>query len=215
MARTDHAARGECALNAHPTTKPDAGAAPGRPVIRAAVPSDAERVAALHADSWRRHYRGAYSDSYLDGDVVADRRAVWTPRLAASASAAAAATFVAEDAGELVGFVHVVFDEDTRWGSLVDNLHVVAGHQRGGWGTVLLARAARAAASQAVTDRIYLWVLEQNTRAQGFYAARGGEIVEAAAVGAPGGDPSRLHGTPTKLRIAWRDVAVPAAFDAG
>ena len=27
-------------------------------------------MASLHADSWRRHYRGAWSDSFLDGEVV-------------------------------------------------------------------------------------------------------------------------------------------------
>ena len=31
---------------------------------------DANAIAALHADSWRRHYRGAYSDAFLDGDVA-------------------------------------------------------------------------------------------------------------------------------------------------
>jgi hypothetical protein len=41
-----------------------------------------------------------------------------------------------------VGFVHVVFDEDVRWGSLFDNLHVTHGHQRTGVGTELLACAA-------------------------------------------------------------------------
>lgn len=202
-------------MNADLTTDPATGT-PGRsPLIRAAVPADAERVAALHADSWRRHYRGAYSDSYLDGDVVADRRAVWTPRLAAAApdAAPATATFVAEDGDELVGFVHVVFDEDERWGSLVDNLHVVAGRQRGGWGTVLLARAARAVVARAAPARMYLWVLQQNVAAQGFYAARGGETVESALVGAPGGDPSRLCGTPGKLRIAWRSAAALASSD--
>ncbi len=44
--------------------------------LRHAGPEDAEQVAALHADSWRRHYRGAYADSYLDGDVVAERMQV-------------------------------------------------------------------------------------------------------------------------------------------
>jgi hypothetical protein len=34
----------------------------------------------LHADSWRRHYRGAYADAFLDGDVLADRR-IHTPVL--------------------------------------------------------------------------------------------------------------------------------------
>ena len=49
---------------------------------REALEKDASGIAALHADSWRRHYRGAYLDSYLDGDVLSDRLAVWTSRLA-------------------------------------------------------------------------------------------------------------------------------------
>ena len=49
--------------------------------LRAAGARDAEAVAALHADSWRRHYRGAYADSFLDGDVVANRCAVWSGQL--------------------------------------------------------------------------------------------------------------------------------------
>ena len=48
---------------------------------REATEHDAGAIAALHADSWRRHYRGAYLDSYLDGDVVADRLEVWSSRL--------------------------------------------------------------------------------------------------------------------------------------
>ena len=39
---------------------------------RDATERDADFVAALHAESWRRHYRGAYLDSYLDGDVITD-----------------------------------------------------------------------------------------------------------------------------------------------
>ena len=55
---------------------------PPEVVYRRAGPSDALDVAHLHADSWRAHYRGAYSDSFLDGDVVDDRVAFWTERLA-------------------------------------------------------------------------------------------------------------------------------------
>jgi hypothetical protein len=36
---------------------------------RSACASDAAAIAALHADSWRRHYRGTYSAGFLDGDV--------------------------------------------------------------------------------------------------------------------------------------------------
>ena len=172
--------------------------------LRAAGPDDAQRVALLHAQSWRRHYRGAYSDAFLDGDVAADRLAVWSSRLAA---AGGSATAVAEDRTGAVGFVHVVFDEDGRWGSLLDNLHVAYAHQRTGIGTALLRWAAGAVAGQATGAALYLWVLEQNTSAQRFYRAHGGTPVEKAPVSPPGGVPERLTGSPAKLRMWWPDAA--------
>src|SRR6266496_5428632 len=48
---------------------------------REATAKDVEAIAALHADSWRRHYRGAYSDAFLDNEVFADRLQIWTDRL--------------------------------------------------------------------------------------------------------------------------------------
>jgi ribosomal protein S18 acetylase RimI-like enzyme len=174
--------------------------------LRAAGPDDAEAVALLHADSWRRHYRGAYADSFLDGDVVGDRLAVWSSRLAAPDNSA---TVLAEDGAGLVGFVHVAFDADDRWGSLIDNLHVVRDRQRSGIGRALMTRAFEAVAERGAGKRVYLWVLEQNTAAQGFYQAMGGRCVEKAAVEPPGGMPARLNGTPYKLRFAWPDAASP------
>lgn len=44
--------------------------------FRSACAIDAQAVARLHADSWRRYYRGAYSDAFLEGDVVQDRLSV-------------------------------------------------------------------------------------------------------------------------------------------
>jgi hypothetical protein len=115
-----------------------------------------------------------------------------------------------------VGFVHVVFDKDDRWGSLVDNLHVTHGRQRAGIGTVLLRRAAQAVVRQAAGRSMYLWVLEQNTAAQRFYLACGGTSVERSTVPDPGGVPGRLNGVPGCLRIAWPDAALLArAGDGG
>lgn len=172
--------------------------------FRSAGFEDAEQVARLHADSWRRHYRGAYADSFLDGDVVADRVAVWSKRLVTPTRSE---TILAEDDGRLVGFVHVMFDADERWGSLVDNLHVFHSRRRSGIGTHLLDRAAAAVVGQAASNAMYLWVLEQNTAAQQFYLASGGSCVETSTVPPPGGDPSRLNGTPACLRMAWPDVS--------
>src|SRR2546422_1092551 len=92
------------------------------PQFRLAGPSDAEAVAGLHADSWRRHYRGAYSDAFLDADVFADRLAVWTDRLSEGRSDQC--TIVAECDGAVVGFAHTALEDDERWGALLHNLHV-------------------------------------------------------------------------------------------
>jgi ribosomal protein S18 acetylase RimI-like enzyme len=171
--------------------------------LRAAGPEDAEGVAALHAESWRRHYRGAFSDAFLDGDVLADRREVWSARLA---DPEGTETVLAETGGALVGFVHVMFGHDERWGSLVDNLHVAYGRQRGGIGAMLLARAGETVAERAPGEAVHLWVLEQNDRARRFYKAMGGDQVERALAPPPGGDPARLNGAPAALRIAWPDA---------
>lgn len=174
--------------------------------LRLAGCDDAAAVAALHADSWRRHYRGAYSDAFLDGDVHEDRLAAWSERLCSGEGLRE--TILAEDHGTPAGFIHIVFDEDPRWGSLLDNLHVASRLQRRGLGATLMARAATDLLARSPTSGLYLWVLEQNTSAQAFYEARGGRRLERAAVTEPGGVTGRLSGAPQKLRYAWSDPAV-------
>jgi ribosomal protein S18 acetylase RimI-like enzyme len=175
--------------------------------FRLAGPADAPAVAALHADSWRRHYRGAYSDAFLDGDVSVDRLAVWTDRLGRGDPASR--TILAEDESALIGFAHIVLDEDPTWGALLDNIHVARPHQRRGVGSRLLAQAAETVAGRRRRTGLYLWVLEQNVEAQAFYEARGAKRMERAPVAPPGGVPGRLNGSPCKLRYAWGD---PRAF---
>jgi GNAT superfamily N-acetyltransferase len=178
----------------------------GAEIFRLARPSDARAIAALHADSWRRHYRGAYSDVFLDGDVTVDRLAVWTDRLERRDSGPC--TILAEDESALIGFAHTIFDEDPTWGSLLDNIHVAHPHQRQGVGSGLLAETARALARSDQRIGLHLWVLEQNLDAQAFYEARGARRVERAAVDPPGGVRGRLEGAPHKLRYAWDDSSV-------
>jgi ribosomal protein S18 acetylase RimI-like enzyme len=161
---------------------------------------DIAPIAALHADSWRRSYRGVYSDAYLDGDVLDDRLAVWTERL--SHPSDADDTVVAEANGEIVGFAHTILEDDPQWGALLDNLHVAHGIKRSGIGRELMARSASAVLTRGVHRALYLMVLEANTSAQAFYDACGGECVGREDWEPPGG------GTVVALRYAWRNPAL-------
>lgn len=173
------------------------------PRFRAALPDDAPAIARLHAGSWQRHYRGAYSDAFLDGDVTGFLLELWTGRL--SAADPLARTILAEADGAAVGLAHVFLGRDATWGSVLDNLHVAYGLKRQGIGTRLMALAAQAVLEWSPSSALYLWVLEQNTAAQAFYQARGGARRERRDVPAPGGDPANLNGTPACLRYAWPD----------
>jgi ribosomal protein S18 acetylase RimI-like enzyme len=170
-------------------------------ILREASIHDVEEIAALHAESWRRHYRGAYLDSFLDGDVLANRLAVWSVRL--TVPSADHFTIVADQNNAVVGFVHMILDEDPNFGMLLDNLHVTHRLKRHGIGRRLLAEAARELVRRRPADRrFYLWVLVQNTAAQTFYTACGGTKVETALCGPfPGGGRALGH------RMAWPDAA--------
>ncbi len=165
--------------------------------------ADAGAIARLHAASWRRHYRGAYSDAFLDGDVLADRISTWSARL--REPAAERCTIVALQAG-VIGFANTYFEHDPAWGALLDNLHVSVGHKGQGIGSQLLALTAAAILERPSSRGLYLWVLEQNADAQAFYRARGAECVGRELVSAPGGVAGRLVGEPVRLRLAWADA---------
>jgi GNAT superfamily N-acetyltransferase len=173
--------------------------------FRSAEKADAAAVAALHADSWQRHYRGAFSDAFLDGDVPGFLLSRWTGLLGAPDPQAR--TIVAELDGELVGLAHTRLGDDPAWGALLDNLHVSYGLKRLGVGTRLLALTAQAVLDSTPGSGLYLWVLEQNAGARAFYTARGGTCVETVRVPPPGGDPSRLNGSPMGMRLAWPDLS--------
>jgi ribosomal protein S18 acetylase RimI-like enzyme len=175
------------------------------PHFRFAGPADAEAISRLHADSWRRHYRGAYSDAFLDGDVFADRLGVWTDRLREHDRSCC--TIVAEHGG-LLGFAHVLFNEHPRWGALLENLHVAERHRRRGMGSRLLGLVAEAIVARREGTPLYLWVLEQNLDAQAFYKSLGGRSEGRERVSPPGGIASRLSGSPVKLRYAWQEPGV-------
>jgi len=168
--------------------------------LRLASANDAKHIADLHADSWRRHYRGAYSDAFLDGDVFSERLAVWSERLARSDRGAI--TVIALDGDALIGFAHTIPAHDAVYGALLDNLHVKVEQKRGGVGSALMRETATVLTRRNISTGLYLWVLEQNRNAQAFYAAMGGICVGREII-----DPLPGGGKAPALRYYWPDRA--------
>jgi ribosomal protein S18 acetylase RimI-like enzyme len=164
-------------------------------ILRPANNDDVAAIAALHANSWQRAYRGIYSDAYLDDGVHAERLEVWTQQFAYPR--ADQRTAVADDDGAIVGFVHTLLDEDDRFGALLDNLHVAGEWQRRGLGTELVRSSAKTVIAERPGRPLYLWVLERNARARAFYAAIGG--AEADHASEPAADGTVVEG----VRVVW------------
>jgi ribosomal protein S18 acetylase RimI-like enzyme len=107
-------------------------------------------------------------------------------------------TIVAERDGEVVGFIHSVIDDDPKWGTLLDNLHVRNDVQGGGIARRLIGETA-ALLRERGRQCVYLRVLQVNERARRLYDALDGQAVETSVwnwVGA----------TVPDFRYAWADL---------
>ena len=165
---------------------------------REATAHDLAAIAGLHADSWRRNYRGAYTDAFLDSDVFTNRLTVWTDRL--TQTEPNHYTIVAEEHGTVIGFAHTIVDADPTLGALLENLHVTHDLKRHGIGSRLTELAAQTLIDRKRSTGLYLTVLEQNKAAQAFYDARGGRSIGRKLAGPfPGG------GNAFVLTYVWPD----------
>lgn len=162
---------------------------------RDAHAGDADVIAQLHTDSWRRTYRGMMTDEFLDRRADSNRRAVWRLRL--DAPAANQFVRVAEQGGSIVGFICAFADEDHIWGSYIDNLHVAPAVHRRGIGRMLMCDAAAWLCDVEPARGVYLWVMEGNAPARAFYARLGASNAGTAQKADPGG------GTAPNCRYVW------------
>ncbi len=160
-----------------------------------AQPSDAEGIAALHARSWRRNYRGIFLDEFLDGDLLEDRRRVWRERL--DQPAGSQFVFVAVEDSRVLGFICAYGAQDLQWGSFIDNIHVARCCARRGIGSSLMRQAGAWLASAHGEAGIYLWVLEANSAARRFYERLGGRSAGVFVIENPSG------GTAPSCRYVW------------
>lgn len=164
--------------------------------FRSAVQADRDAIADLHAASWRNAYRDALSPEYLAGDVVGDRRRLWDERL--TQPDGHQHVVVAHQGELLLGFACVYSGSSEIWGSLLDNIHVAQGLQRTGLGSALLGAIAGHCLQRAPRAGLFLWVLQDNLAAQGFYKKHGASNVGADMWDAPGGT------VVPRFRFAWQ-----------
>jgi GNAT superfamily N-acetyltransferase len=168
--------------------------------IRVAEAADADVIAMLHARSWHTAYRGILSDDFLDGPLLADRRALWRVRFA-GANQADQMVLVDEEGGNIQGFACAYLDADPDWGTLLDNLHVVPECKGKGLGRQLMAEVAHRILKLNRT-RLHLWAFEQNHAARRFYERLGGVVTTNHAEAAPDGREVNA------VRYCWSDLAV-------
>jgi GNAT superfamily N-acetyltransferase len=145
----------------------------------------AQTIAALHAASWQRTYRGIFDDAYLDHDVTAERLRFWQTRVPELASGVGE-IFLARVANVATGFICVEIGPEREWGVFVDNLHVLPNAQGQGIGKLLIAAAERWAATHG-ESQLYLRVYEDNLPARQFYAHEGWRAVAREMDDLPGG----------------------------
>lgn len=140
--------------------------------IREAHMDDAPAIAGIHLDAWQVAYAGLLPAPYLQGLTAQHvaRTDYWREQLAV-----AQGLWVAQVGAEVVGWAAAGPSRD-------DDAHLLVGEIQGlylhprywrfGIGTPLLRTALARLLRQGFTEAT-LWVLQGNTRAQGFYRARG------------------------------------------
>jgi ribosomal protein S18 acetylase RimI-like enzyme len=166
--------------------------------LRPAELSDFKAIAKLHADNWRKNYRGILSDNYLDNEVEKDRLNTWYERLRSPVENQIVTVATLDNI--LAGFCCLYVDDDTIFGSLIDNLHVSSNLQRSGIGKILIIDCARKVSDKAEKPKMYLWVYESNKNARIAYENFGGTNFETINKGNPDGTSSKT------CRIIWDDL---------
>ncbi|MGE6629802.1 N-acetyltransferase family protein [Bacillus sp. NPDC077027] len=131
--------------------------------IRQAQPSDIQKIAEVHVESWKSTYRGIISQAYLDDLTVDEQIEKWEER-------SLYGTFVAEDEEGVFGFASFGKQRDQQFAHYDAELYaiyLIEGKQKTGAGTALIATGIDYLIEEGFSHML-LWVFDRNSAVQ-FY----------------------------------------------
>lgn len=136
-------------------------------MIRVAAIADIADLARVHVQSWRETYAGIVPQAYLDDLSLESREQQWRRTLEFGH-----AVFVAEIAGQIVGFASCGAAKDEGFDGEVHALYLLKSQHGLGLGKALFQAALEALRSHG-KRQVIVWVLADNpTRT--FYQRMGG-----------------------------------------
>jgi len=171
--------------------------------IRRATPDDAEAIARVRIDGWRRSYKGLVPQAYLDAMSVQASLPMWQRVLDGPSDVVS--VFVAEGDGGIVGFGAGNRLPEPKHGFDSELTAIYLAHevQRHGLGRRLVGTIAAERASHGATGMI-VWVLAGNKPARAFYEALGATLVVE--------QPFEWDDMPlVEAGYGWRDLAALVA----
>lgn len=146
------------------------------PIIRQATLADYPTIAQLHSISWLSAYRGIFTDHFLDIELDGFHTNRWKSRFTEDTQNLV--VYLLEIEQVAIGFIAIFLNFDEKYGSLIDNLHVLPKYKGQGFGKLLMQYAAKQLVTQYNFNHYHLWVLEKNYPSVKFYDAMGGQAVQ-------------------------------------
>ena len=166
--------------------------------VRRAGPDDAQAIAGVRIEGWRRSYKGLVPQSYLDSMNVTASLPLWQRVLEAPGDIAS--VYVAERDDGVVGFAAGNRLDEPKHGfdAELTAIYLAPDVQRRGLGRRLVGTIAAERASHGATGLI-VWVLAGNKAARAFYEALGATLVVE--------QPFEWDGMPlVEAGYGWRDL---------